>query len=108
MGPRFCFLVTGAGPLRLGQDLTCSAIWAGVALLLSHRDHESSCGASDDGSETSLAAGDCCQADGHCAFPRGQLWNVRPVHGLQRTVLGDLPQRTGLRVGAHPRDETRR
>lgn len=29
-----------AGPLRLGQDLTCSAGLAGVALLLSHRDHE--------------------------------------------------------------------
>jgi hypothetical protein len=78
-GPGSCFLVTGAGPLRLGQDLTCSAVRAGVALLLPHRDHEPSCEASDDGSETSLAAGDCCQADGQGASPpRGQLWNVRP------------------------------
>ena len=38
--PRSCFLVTGPGPLRLGQDLTCSVVLAGVALLLSHRDHE--------------------------------------------------------------------
>jgi hypothetical protein len=43
------FLVTGAGPLRLGQDLTCSAVLAGVALLLSHRDHEPFVRASDDG-----------------------------------------------------------
>ena len=38
--PRSCFLVTEAGPLRFGQDLSCSAVLAGVALLLSHRDHE--------------------------------------------------------------------
>jgi hypothetical protein len=47
--PRSCVLVTGAGPLRLGQDLTCSAVLAGVALLLSHCGHEPSCEASDDG-----------------------------------------------------------
>ena len=35
-----CFLVTGAGPPRLGQDLTCSAVPAEVALLLSDRDYE--------------------------------------------------------------------
>ena len=40
--PRSRFPVTGAGPLRSGQDLTCSAILAGVAFLLSHRDHEPS------------------------------------------------------------------
>jgi hypothetical protein len=55
---RACFLVAGAGPLRLGQDLTCSAVLAGVALLLAHRDHEPSCEASDDGQEPPLAAGD--------------------------------------------------
>ena len=47
--PRSCFLVTGAGPLRSSQDLTCSAVLAGVAVLLSHRDRELSCEASDDG-----------------------------------------------------------
>jgi hypothetical protein len=36
-------LVTGAGPLKSGQDLTCAAVLPGVALLLSHRDHEPSC-----------------------------------------------------------------
>ena len=36
-------------PLRSGQDLTGSAVLAGAALLLSHRDHEPSCEASDDG-----------------------------------------------------------
>ena len=41
-------LVTGAEPLRLGQDLTCSAVLTGVALLLAHRDHEPSCAASGD------------------------------------------------------------
>ena len=44
--PRSCFLVTAAGPLRSGQDLTGSAVLASVALLLSHRDHEPSCEAS--------------------------------------------------------------
>ena len=37
---RPCFLVTGIGLLRLGQDHTGSAVLAGVALLLSHRHHE--------------------------------------------------------------------
>jgi hypothetical protein len=41
-----CFLVAGAAQLKLVQDLTCSAVLAGVALLLSHRDHEPSCGVS--------------------------------------------------------------
>jgi len=41
--------VTGAGPLRLGQDLTCSAVLAGGAVLLAHRDHKPSCEASGDG-----------------------------------------------------------
>lgn len=44
-----CFLVTGAEPLRLRQDLTGSAALADVALLLWHRDHEPSCTVSDDG-----------------------------------------------------------
>ena len=57
MDRRCCFLVTGAGPLRLGQGLTCSAVLASVALLLSHRDYEPPCGASDDGYGTLLAAG---------------------------------------------------
>ena len=48
-GHRSCILVAGAGPLRSGQDLTGSAVLAGAALLLSHRDHEPSCEASDDG-----------------------------------------------------------
>ena len=94
--------MTGAGPLRLGQDFTCSAVRAGVALLLSHRDHEPSCEASDDGSETSLAAGDLLPtllpSRWTRRVPRGQLWNVRPVHGLQRTVLDDVPTPTDLRV----------
>jgi hypothetical protein len=38
--PRSCFLVTGAGPLRLGQGLGSCALLAGTVLLLSHRDHE--------------------------------------------------------------------
>lgn len=36
-------------PVRLGQDLTRSAVLTGVALLLSHRDHKSSREASDNG-----------------------------------------------------------
>ena len=43
--PRSCFVVTGAAPPRSDQDLICSAVLAGVALLLSHRDHEPSCDA---------------------------------------------------------------
>ena len=59
--PRSCFLVTGAAA-GLDQDLTCSAVLPGVALLLSHRDHEPSCEASDEGQEPSLAAGDDASA----------------------------------------------
>jgi hypothetical protein len=44
-----CFPVSGAGPLKSGQDLTGSAALADIALLLSHRDHEPSCHASHDG-----------------------------------------------------------
>ena len=44
--PRSCFLVTGAAA-GLDQDLTCSAVLPGVALLLSHRDHEPPCEASE-------------------------------------------------------------
>jgi hypothetical protein len=37
---RPCFLVGQGHAARFGQDLTCSAVPAGVALLLSHRDHQ--------------------------------------------------------------------
>ena len=60
--PRSCFLVTGAGLLRLGQDLTCSAVPAGAAVLPAPRDHEPSCEASHDGYEPSLADGDDASA----------------------------------------------
>lgn len=56
---RSCFLMTAADQLRLSQELTGSAVLAGVTLLLSHRDHGYPSGeASHHGYKASLAAGD--------------------------------------------------
>jgi hypothetical protein len=46
-GPAVLLPGDRGGPLRLDQDLTCSAVLSGVALLLSHRDHEPPCEASE-------------------------------------------------------------
>jgi hypothetical protein len=46
-GPAVLLPGDRGGPLRLDQDLTCSAVLPGVALLLSHRDHEPPCEASE-------------------------------------------------------------
>jgi hypothetical protein len=100
--PRSCFLVTGAGSLRLGQDLACSAIRAGVALLLSHRNHEPVLRASDGSRIEAVPASTGANAaakplDNAC--PERTAVECRaPAHGPQRTVLDYLPIPTDKKV----------